>query len=154
MSSTRALLSPTELAAWRGMLEAHSVLISRLDEELERAHELPLTSYEVLMNLVDADRGRLRMSELAERLLLSRSGVTRLVDRLERQELVERQRCDDDARGFFAVLTPAGRRKIQAARPTHLAGVRAHFLSHVDEAERETLARVWARLLGRGERVG
>lgn len=131
------------------MLETHSVLVSQLDQELVREHGLPLTSYEVLMNLVDADQHRLRMGELAERLLLSRSGVTRLVDRLERQGLVERQRCDDDARGFNAVLTPAGRRKVEAARPTHLAGVREHFFAHVDPKERDVLGRVWSRLLGR-----
>jgi len=142
-----AKLSPSELAAWKGLLEAHSVLVSRLDEELKREHDLPLTSYEVLMMLVDADQHRLRMSELADRLLLSRSGITRLVDRLERQGFVERQPCLDDGRGYYAVLTATGRRKVEAARPTHLAGVREHFLSHVSEAERKTLARVWGRVL-------
>ncbi len=149
MAPTRGVLSPTELAAWKGFLEAHSALISRLDAELEREHGLPLTSYEVLMYLVDADRGRLRMGELAERLLLSRSGVTRLVDRLQRRGLVERQPCEDDARGYFAVLTDAGRRTLEAARPTHLGGVREHFLDRIDPDEREVLARVWSRVLDR-----
>ena len=140
------LLSPTELAAWRGFLEAHSLLITKLDEELIRDHGLPLTSYEVLMYLADANEERLRMSELAERLLLSRSGLTRLVDRLERQGLVERRRCDDDGRGLFAVLTREGRSRLEAARPAHLAGVRRHFLSRIGSEELATLASVWARL--------
>ncbi len=142
------LLSPNELAAWKGFLEAHSTLVARLNEELVREHDLPLTSYEVLMYLVDADANRLRMGELAERLLLSRSGVTRLVDRLERQGLVEREPCEDDARGYFAVLTAAGRRKVEAARPTHLGGVREHFLGRLDGGDRAALAAVWAKVLG------
>ena len=148
MADTRgALLSPTELAAWKGMLETHSVLVSRLDAELVREHDLPLTSYEVLMNLVDAELNRLRMGELAARLLLSRSGVTRLVDRLERQGFVERQPCEDDARGFWAVLTAAGRRKVEAARPTHLAGVRDHFMDDLDPAELDALGAIWEKVL-------
>ena len=130
------------------MLEAHSVLITRLNEELLREHDLPLTSYEVLMYLLDAEGNRLRMGELAERLLLSRSGVTRLVDRLERQGLVERQPCDDDARGYFAVLTAAGRRRVEAARPTHLGGVREHFLGRLDRRDLDALAEVWGKVMG------
>jgi DNA-binding MarR family transcriptional regulator len=141
------LLSERELGAWRGMLEVHSEIISRLDAELEREHGLPLTSYEVLMYLADAG-GRLRMGELADRLLLSRSGITRLVDRLERQGLVERERCVDDGRGFNAHLTEAGRRKLAVARPAHLAGVREHFLSRLDPAQLDQLAAAWRRVLG------
>ena len=148
MARTRVLLSPNELAAWKGMLETHSVLVSRLNEELVREHDLPLTSYEVLMYLLDADGNRLRMGELAEALLLSRSGVTRLVDRLERQGLVEREPCEDDARGYFAVLTHGGRRKVEAARPTHLDGVREHFLGKLERDDRNALAAIWAKILG------
>jgi len=140
-------LSERELAAWRGLLEAHSALVARLDSELERDHGLPLTNYEVLMYLGDADGGKLRMGELADRLLLSRSGITRLVDRLERQGLVERHRCEDDGRGFYATLTEAGRDKLRAARPDHLAGVRRHFLTRLAPEELDGLSRVWERLL-------
>jgi DNA-binding MarR family transcriptional regulator len=153
-TSSSSLLSERELAAWRGMLEAHSVLVAELDAELEREHGLPLTSYEVLMYLGDADGGRLRMGELADRLLLSRSGITRLVDRLERQGLLERERCEDDGRGFFARLTPAGREKLARARPAHLAGVRRHFIRRLDRGEIDALGAIWQRLLvqanGRG----
>ncbi|HEX6116660.1 MAG TPA: MarR family transcriptional regulator, partial [Solirubrobacterales bacterium] len=76
-------LDDRELAAWRGFLRAHREVVAHLDEELQRAHDLPLSSYEVLLYLAEAEDGRLRMGELAERLLLSRSGLTRLVDRLE-----------------------------------------------------------------------
>jgi DNA-binding MarR family transcriptional regulator len=147
--STR--LSAGELAAWRGLLVTHASLIARLDAELERDHGIPLTSYEVLMYLADADGGRLRMGELADRLLLSRSGITRLVDRLVRQGLIERVRCEDDGRGFYAVLTPAGRTKLDAARPAHLAGVREHFASRLEPDELVFLAAIWDRLLGQAE---
>ena len=130
------------------MLAAHQELVHRLDAELERDHGLPLSSYEVLMNLADAEGERLRMGELADRLLLSRSGITRLIDRLERQGLVDRERCEEDARGLFAKLTPAGREKVAAARPDHLAGVRRHFHARLEPGEQELLAAVWSRLVG------
>jgi DNA-binding MarR family transcriptional regulator len=146
-----AQLSARELAAWRGLLAAHATLIARLDAELEREHGLPLTSYEVLLYLADAQGGHLRMGELADRLLLSRSGITRLVDRLERQGMIERERCEDDGRGFNAVLTAAGRRKLDAARPAHLGGVRRHFLAQLEPGELDSLAAIWGRLLGQAE---
>lgn len=145
-STEQTTLSGAELAAWQGMLETHSALIAALDRELERDHGLPLTSYEVLMKLADSEGERLRMSELADRLLVSRSGITRLIDRLERQGLVSRKRCDADGRGFFAILTAEGRAKLQAARPDHLRGVHRHFLSRLEQGEIETLGRIWARL--------
>lgn len=139
-------LDQLELDAWRGLLRIHRDVVGCLDTELDRDHGLPLSAYEVLMYLTDADDGRLRMGELADALLLSRSGLTRLVDRLERQGLVNRERCDDDARGYFAQLTPAGRRLLAKARPAHLAGVREHFLSRLSEGDLRALAQVWIRV--------
>jgi len=148
----RGLLDERELAAWRGMLETHSRMVAMLDSELEREHDLPLSSYEVLMNLADADGQRMRMGELAERLLLSRSGITRLADRLVGQGLIERERCTDDGRGYFARLTPAGRAKIRVARPAHLAGVRRHFLGALEPSEIDALGAIWARLAGQPQK--
>jgi len=144
-------LSSRELAAWRGLLETHSRLVAELDRELEREHDLPLTSYEVLMYLADAELGKLRMGELAERLLLSRSGITRLADRLERQGLIRRERCADDGRGYFAALTDAGRAKLAAARSDHLAGVRAHFIARLDQRQIDELGRIWESLQGQAD---
>lgn len=141
-----ALLSNRELAAWRGMLETYSRVVADLDTELERDHGLPLSAYEVLMYLGDADGRRLRMGELADRLLLSRSGITRLADRLESQGLIVRHRCEDDGRGYYAQLTAAGIEKLAAARPDHLCGVRHHFLDRLDPAEIDALAAIWGRL--------
>src|SRR3954451_24358821 len=113
-------LSEAELAVWRGFLRLHAALAKQLDAELEAAHGLPLSSYEVLLNLATAPDQRLRMADLADRALLSRSGMMSLVDRLERQGLLERDTCASDARGCFAVLTEAGLAMFTKARATHL----------------------------------
>ena len=136
-----------ELGAWRGFLRAHREVVAHLDEELQRTHDLPLSSYEVLLYLADSEDGRLRMGDLADRLLLSRSGLTRLVDRLERRGLVSRERCEEDARGLFAHITPEGRELFEAARPHHLDGVRRHFLSKLGDAELANLTSAWQRIL-------
>lgn len=139
-------LSPLELAAWRGFLRVHAALVRELDRELELEHDLPLTHYEVLLHLDSAPDHRLRMSELASSVLLSQSGITRLVDRLEREGLVERVPCPDDRRGLWAILTDAGRSRLAEARPTHLAGVRARFLDHFGDEELQGLSDAWERV--------
>ncbi|MGI8623942.1 MAG: MarR family winged helix-turn-helix transcriptional regulator [Solirubrobacteraceae bacterium] len=143
-------LSEAELAAWRGFLRVHTALLKQLDAQLEAAHGLPLSSYAVLIALREAD-GKLRMADLADRALLSRSGMTRLVDRLERQGLLTRCSCSDDARGCYAVLTDAGAALLDRARPTHLDGVRARFLAHLTADDLERLAAVWERMLPSGD---
>ncbi len=141
-----ALLEPDALAAWRGFLRLHSALTGELDAELLTAHGLSLSSYEVLLFLADTPEGRLRMSQLAESVLLSRSGLTRLVDRLERDGLVRRESCPSDLRGFNALITDEGRKLFAAARRTHLAGVRKRFLDPLTAEEQRTLAGLWERL--------
>ena len=139
-------LSEAELRAWRGLLRAHASLAKRLESRLEREHGLQLSSYEVLQHLMDAPAGKMRMCDLAERAQLSRSGLTRLVDRLERDELLGRCSCEHDARGAYACLTDHGRDRLSAARGTHRAVVREHFLSHFSEPELETLGELWERV--------
>ena len=139
-------LSEDEIAAWKGMLRAHRDLVVSLDAQLEREHSLPLSSYEVLMVLADSPDGRARMGELADQLLLSRSGLTRLVDRLVRQGWVERTPCEDDARGLYAAITRSGRAKLKKARPAHLDGVRAGFLSKLSDSDLDALSRAWRQL--------
>jgi DNA-binding MarR family transcriptional regulator len=143
----RRTLSRTELDAWRGFLRAHSALMHELDAELVAAHDLPLRAYDVLVQLESAPGRRLRMTELSRSVLLSASGVSRLVDRLEVDGLVCRQRCELDGRGYWAELTDKGLGRLREARPTHLAGVRRRFLAQVDESELEALGRLWRRLL-------
>ncbi|MDQ3675520.1 MAG: MarR family transcriptional regulator [Actinomycetota bacterium] len=141
------LLTAQELRAWRGLLRVHAALAKALDAELEAAHGLQLSSYEVLMYLADSEDERMRMCDLASSILLSRSGLTRLVDRLAREGLLERVACDDDARGAFAKLTPAGRQKLREARATHLAGVRAMFLDRFTPEELDQMGAAWDRVL-------
>jgi DNA-binding MarR family transcriptional regulator len=140
-------LSPSELGAWRGFLRVHAALAKSLDAELAAEHDLPLSSYEVLITLQSAPDRRFRMAELADRVLLSRSGMTRLVDRLEREGLLVRDTCTSDGRGCFAVLTEAGEQLLARARPTHLRGVRERFLRHFSDDELSTLVESWERLL-------
>lgn len=137
---------PAQLAAWRAFLEAYAVTLDVLERELRAGEDLPLTWYDVLVQLAESPDGRLRMQELADAVLLSKSGVTRLVDRMERDGLVERTRCADDRRGTFATLTPAGRDRLRAAAPTHLGGVHDHFAAHLDDEEAATLAALLHRI--------
>ena len=140
-------LSPLELAAWRGFLRVHAKLVRELDAELQAAHGLPLHEYEVLLTVDNAPGGRVRMTELASSVLLSQSGLTRLVDRLEHDGLVERERCTADRRGFHVRLTDEGGQILERARTTHLAGVRARFLTSFSAAELAELAGFWERVL-------
>jgi DNA-binding MarR family transcriptional regulator len=132
--------------AWRGLLRAHACLAKRLDAELERAHGLQTSSYEVLDHLAAARAGRMRMRDLAERAQLSRSGLTRLVDRLEREQLLNRCSCDHDARGAYACLTDAGRRRLEQARATHTAVMREQLLSRFSAGELAALVEMWSRI--------
>ena len=145
--SSGANLTPDELGAWRGFLRVHSKLTRELDAELTATHDLPLSSYEVLLFLADSPDGRLRMAQLADSVLLSPSGLTRLVDRLEKSGLVRRESCPSDRRGFEAVITDAGRTLFKEARPTHLSGVRRRYLEHFSTDEMQTLSRFWDRVL-------
>jgi DNA-binding MarR family transcriptional regulator len=140
-------LAPEELGAWRGLLRVHSALVKALDAELLAAHALPLTSYEVLINLQAAPGRRRRMAELADGVLLSRSGMTRLVDRLERDGLLARDACTDDGRGTFAVLTDKGEALLDEARRTHLDGIRERFVRHFRPDELRTLSELWERIV-------
>jgi len=136
-----------ELDAWRGFLRTYTTLVRDLDDELTERHGLPVSSYDVLVQLDEAPDGMLRMSHLADAVLLSRSGLSRLVTRLASQGLIEREECKNDARGAFAVITDEGRRRLNEARATHRAGVRERFLDKLSERDQRQLAKVWSRLL-------
>jgi DNA-binding MarR family transcriptional regulator len=139
-------LSEEEMRAWRGLLRVHASLAKRVDAELDQEHGLPMTSYEVLHHLQEAERGRMRMCDLADQAQMSRSGLTRLVDRLEKEGLLERCSCQHDARGSYACLTDQGRERLRAARGTHLSVVREHFLSRFSSGELRDIAGLWERI--------
>jgi DNA-binding MarR family transcriptional regulator len=134
------------LSAWRSFLRAHARIVRELERELHEEQGMALTDYDVLVQLAGVDPHRLRMSELADRLLLSRSGVTRLVDRLTAEGLVERVTCDDDRRGQWASLTDAGYARLREASPTHLRGVAEHFLDRLSDEELAALEGTLRRL--------
>ncbi|MFP4636630.1 MAG: MarR family winged helix-turn-helix transcriptional regulator [Nitriliruptoraceae bacterium] len=145
-TDAQAQIPAAQLAAWRAFLEAHARTVEVLSHELRAETELPLTWYDVLVQLSEADGGRLRMQELADAVLLSKSGLTRLIDRMEREGLVRRSRCSDDRRGTFAELTDAGWQRLRDAAPTHLRGVREHFADLLDDAEAAELERLLHRI--------
>jgi DNA-binding MarR family transcriptional regulator len=136
------------LTTWSAFLRAHARVVRELERELQAEQRLALTDYDVLVQLATADARRLRMSELADRLVLSRSGVTRLVDRLVAEGLVERASCDTDRRGQWAALTDAGVERLRTASPTHLRGVAEHFLDRLAPDELASLERMLDRVVG------
>jgi DNA-binding MarR family transcriptional regulator len=145
--TTAVPLTETELGAWRSFLRTHAQITRKLEAELLAEQDLPLASYDVLLQLAEAPYRRLRMTDLADRVLLSRSGLTRLVDRLEREGLVNRAACPNDARGTHAVLTEAGAARLRSAAPTHLRGVSEHVTSRLNETELEQLRALMGKLM-------
>jgi len=134
------------LAAWRSFLRTHTHLLRRLEQDLLTDHKIALGSYDVLVQLAEAPMNRLRMSELAQAVLLSRSGLTRLVDRLQREGLVERQPDPDDARGMFTVLTPKGRSALRDAAVVHLAGISELVVDRLSDDELRQLHALMTKL--------
>lgn len=134
------------LAPFSAFMRAYAAVARRLDEDLRAEHGLSLQEYGALLQLVWAPDRRARMSRLAEGLVLSKSGVTRLVDRLVADGLVERRVCPSDARGAEAALTEAGIARLRAAAPTHLRGISAYFLDVVPETDLEVIGRVLDRV--------
>ena len=123
------------LAPWRAFIEAHARVSRRLDEELRAEHDLSLAEYEALLSIAQAPGRRIRMRQLSDRVILSKSGVTRLIDRLVADGLVERSACLADARGAEAVLTDPGLARLRAASRTHLRGITEHFLDPLDGSD-------------------
>jgi len=135
------------LGAWRQFLTAHARVVAVLEAELDAQRNLPLAWYDVLVQLEEAPDHRLRMTGLAGAVLLSKSGLTRLIDRMKSAGLVERCPDDADRRGVWVSLTPAGHERLRDAAPIHLRGVREHFTSHLSAADAATLEEVFARIV-------
>lgn len=135
------------LGAWRAFLEAHAQITDVLARELRDEEDLPLAWYDVLVHLSEAPGQQLRMQELADAILLSKSGLTRLVDRMQTAGLVEREACPSDKRGTFARLTDQGLAALEDAAPTHVRGVEQHFASLLDDEEAAVLQRLLRRLV-------
>lgn len=128
-----------KLQAWRSLLEVHSALMRKLEAELQQEAGLSLTWYDVLYQLSQMPEGQIRMQDLAARLLISRSGFTRLSDRMVEAGLVERRPCPTDRRGTFVVMTEKGRSTLAVAAPIHLRGIREHFADRLDRGSARCL---------------
>jgi DNA-binding MarR family transcriptional regulator len=137
------------ISTWRDFLLAHARLQRILDNELRSEHDISLAEYDALLVLAAAQNRRLRMHQIADQVLLSRSGVTRLIDRLVADGSVERDTCTTDARGAEAVLTRAGLDRLREASSTHLRGIDEHFLAQISPADLATLGRIMGGLLER-----
>lgn len=142
-------LDRPRLAAWRAFLLAHARIVEAIGRDLARAETLPLSWYDVLLALYEAPDRRLRMHELAAAIVLSPSGLTRLVDRLEGRGLLERQPCSEDRRCQYAVLTDDGLQALRKTWPTYAAGIAQHFGDRLSDTEVEALYATLGRLLGR-----
>jgi DNA-binding MarR family transcriptional regulator len=128
------------MRAWQALLHAHHQVIRKLDRELREEHDLPLAAYDVLLRLARASGRALRMTDLAERVMLSPSGLTRLVDRLVAKQLVQRRTDPEDARVALASLTDEGLRHLRRAARTHLQGIREHFTGWLSERQLRSVA--------------
>jgi len=136
------------LDAWVRLLRGHASVTRAMSAELVAEHGLTINDYEALLHLSRAEEGRMRRVDLAEKLILTASGVTRLLDGLERAGLVERAACANDRRVTYAVLTDAGRARLEAASDSHVASVRAFFEERFSDAELDRLAALLGRLPG------
>jgi DNA-binding MarR family transcriptional regulator len=142
------------LEAWVRLLRGHASVTRAMSAQLEAEHGLTINDYEALLHLSRAEEGRMRRVDLAERLILTASGVTRLLDGLERAGLVERASCASDRRVTYAVLTAAGRDRLETASGSHIASVRTFFEERFSERELDQLAGLLGRLPGGAEAVG
>jgi DNA-binding MarR family transcriptional regulator len=141
-----SVVTRNRLEAWVSFLRAHAAITRELNADLLDAHGLTLSDYEVLLHLAKAEHQMMRRVDLAESVLLTASGITRLLDGLERGGFVEKAACSSDARVSYAKLTEAGRQKLDDAAVTHLAGIEELFTSRFGGAELETLAELLTRL--------
>lgn len=134
---------------WQSFLAVGVQLVERLDHELQYHHDLTLVDYEILSELAEAPDDRLRMSELATQVLVSRSRLTYRIDRLTAVEFVVREECEDDRRGMWAIITDRGRQACDEARISHEASVDAWFLDHLSPEEQQALRVTMGRVLGK-----
>jgi DNA-binding MarR family transcriptional regulator len=147
MDKQMSLYTKEARAAWRSFLQTYATLLPILAQELQAEHKLPLTWYDVLAQLNSAPDGVLRMQDLAKAILLSQSGLTRLLDRIAAAGLVERLPCPDDRRGTYAVITEQGKEVLAQALPSHIRSIETHFLSHLDAADIQALHTAFAKIL-------
>lgn len=144
--TSHARIPTPQMSAWKALLRAHATTVGRIEAKLATSGNIPLVEYDVLLELNNAPEGKLRMADLAQRVVLSRSGLTRLVDRLEKLGYLRREATVTDRRGMQAVLTEAGRAALKAAWPMYAEGIREFFTRYLREEEAQQLAELLSRV--------
>lgn len=142
----RRRLSDAELGAWRAFLRAHATLLRGIEHDMEAARVVPFSFYGVLFTLASGPAEGMRLTELAERVFLTKSGLTRLLDRMAERGLVERRACAQDKRGQYAALTPVGGRAFRRSAPAHLASIARRFADRLSPRELVTLRQAFERV--------
>ncbi len=140
---------PKYIDAWGYLLRLQAEVVSRIEADLKEQGEISLTWYDVLLTLDNSPEKRLRMSEIADRIVLSRSALTRSVDRLEKEGFLKREQCGHDARGAYAVLTKKGQTALSKARPVYWAGIKKYFADSLPDADISSLDRIFEKILTR-----
>jgi len=135
-----------ELSAWRFFIKAHARIIEKIEQDLAEQKRVPLTTYDVLIALFEATDRRLRIGDLNKKVLLTKSGLTRLVDRLEREGLIRRERSEEDRRGSYAALTEAGEVELRRAWPVYAKGIKNYFAAPLSEEDFNTLRNAMEKL--------
>lgn len=139
-------LTENELTAWRLFLKAHAEVIDRIERDLAEQKRVTLTSYDVLIALFEAPERKLRLNELTRKVVLTKSGLTRLLDRLEREALIRREKSEEDRRGIYAVLTAEGERQLRWAWPVYAAGIQKYFSNALSDAQIQMLTQALATI--------
>lgn len=142
-----SILSTEHFSMWRSFIEAHSSVVRTLEQAMQEEHGVPLTWFDVLLHLEEAPQRRLRLGELAESVILTRSGITRLVDRMVEAGVIRREPCPDDRRGHYAVITQQGKDTIERVGPSHSKKAQDIFLNHVSAEEAALMRSVFVRVL-------
>lgn len=145
-TTSESPIAGAEMLAWRRFLRSHCAILRQLDADLRVAHDMTLNDYDALIQLDNAPKGAMKMSMLADSILLTRSGITRLVEGLVKTKMVKKISCEDDGRVSYAKLTRKGRRIIAEARETHHRGIRRAFLDVLSEDEIETLSTILGKI--------
>lgn len=135
-----------ELAAWRLFIKTHAKIIERIEQDLDEQKRVPLTTYDVLIALFEAPERKLRFGELNQKVVLSKSGLTRLINRLERDRLIQRERSEEDRRGAYAVLTLKGERQLRKAWPIYARGIKQYFAEPLSDTEVQSFANSFAAM--------
>jgi DNA-binding MarR family transcriptional regulator len=146
-------LTDQELSAWRFFIKSHARIIEQIERDLEEEKRVPLSTYDVLIALFEAQDRRLRLQDLTKKVIITKSGLTRLLDRIEKEGLIRRERSETDRRGFYAVLTEEGEQQLRKAWPIYAKGIKSYFASPLSSEELEVVQKAFTIVHGHMEQL-